>query len=107
MANAHLSRGPALVSNDICGIIVGPSPRISEKFVLDLQTVDGSGTYHGLDQHENYLGVDLLWRSHSDRVCQASARQGPDGEKNPSRPEQLPDHPKTPSADAFSAAILN
>jgi hypothetical protein len=88
------------------GIAGGSCPRIPQKLVLGLQTVDGVGTHHGLDQHEDYFGCCLLLRRYAHWNDPAVAWQGPDGQRNQNRPEQLPDHPETPSGRASEAAVL-
>jgi hypothetical protein len=56
-----------MVGSDIGGIAVGSRPRIPQEPVVGLQTVDGVGTHHGVDQHENYFGCGLLCNRNAHR----------------------------------------
>ena len=48
-------------------------PRIPQMLVVGVQTVDGSGTCLGMDQHKNYFGCCLLLRRNPYRIYPALA----------------------------------
>ena len=62
-----------MVGRGIGGIADGSRPRIPQKLILGLQTLDGVGTDHGVDQHENYFGCGLLLSRNAHRKDSALA----------------------------------
>ena len=69
------------------------SHRLSEKFGLGSQGVDGDWPRLGLDQHENYSRCGLLCHCNSCWNVEAMAGQRSYGAAVETRPRQLPRYP--------------
>jgi hypothetical protein len=82
------------------------SRRLSEKFGLGSQGMDGHWPRLGLDQHENYSRRGLLCYRHSDWHLQAMAGKRPHGPEVATRSRQLPRYPEAATPISSDEAVL-
>ena len=80
--------------------------RVSKKFSLRLQRMDGGRPCHGLDQHENYSRSGLLHDRDSHRNRETMFGKRSHGSATETRPRKLPRYPQSPTAFPSNKAIL-
>ena len=80
--------------------------RISEKFGLGSQRMDGGRTCLGLDQHENYSRYGLLCYRYPHWNVQTMVGKRSHGPAVETRPRQLPRYPQAPTGVTSNEAVL-